>query len=265
MNYKLPYRLAMRLLVSLLLFLTSYGAMAQSDTVVSKLEPAVVFKYLRILSTIPRCSGNEGPVAQYVAGIAKTYGDTVVIDSSNNVLVHVPASAGFQSQPLVCLQAHLDMVCQTTDKTPASMFPLSLYLDGNLLKARNSTLGADDGIGVATSLAIMTNPTIKHGPLELLFTTGEESGFVGASHFDFRQLKSKIFINLDSEDEGVLTVGSAGGSRMEVRIPVQWTHFDPSEAYLVTIQGLRGGHSGGDINKGRINAIKLTRLKGRSS
>jgi dipeptidase D len=150
------------------------------------------------------------------------------------------------------------MVCQKGSQEDHKIFPIMFQKNGDMIKADGTTLGADDGFGVAALLALMSDTTIKHGPLELLFTTGEESGFIGATAFDFSQIKSRKIYNIDSEEEGILTVGSAGGVRMEIKMPfdyyVQAGAFD---RYLISVSGLQGGHSGVDINRGRENAIRV--------
>ena len=180
------------------------------------------------------------------------------INQSNDVLVRIPASHGFESHPWECWQAHLDMVCQSKTGSTNAIAPIALHREGAFIKANGTTLGADDGFGVATLMTLITDRGIKHGPLELLFTAGEESGLVGATAFDYSILKSKRVYNVDSEEEGIVTVGSAGIGLMELKIPVQSSAIGGNNhVYVIKVSGLKGGHSGIDINKGRLNAIKV--------
>lgn len=182
-------------------------------------------------------------------------------DQAGNVVVYVPATTGFENKPSLCLQGHLDMVCEKRGDISHdfSTDPIQLVLDGNRLTAKGTTLGADNGLGVAAMLAVMSDTEVSHGPLELLFTTAEEIGFVGASALDFSLLTSKRILNLDSEEEGSLYVGCAGGGRMNGTLKLRYekpTNRD-MEKFIIQVSGLTGGHSGVDIHIGRGNAIKI--------
>jgi len=230
----------------------------QNLQVIKDLQPAEIWKHFATLCSIPRCSGSEDSIASFIGQLATDHGFETFQYKSNDVLVRIPASHGFENYPYTCWQAHLDMVCQSKTGSPTAIYPVILHREGQLIKASGTTLGADDGFGVAALMALITDPGIKHGPLELLFTTGEESGFIGAMAFDYTLLKSKIIYNVDSEEEGIVTVGAAGIGRMEIQIPVHSSVIaDNNHVYVIKVSGLKGGHSGIDINKGRANAIKV--------
>jgi dipeptidase D len=224
------------------------------------LTPALVWKYFAEISRIPRGSKNEAAIAKYLVDTAKKLGLAAVQDQSGNVLVRKPASAGREQAPGVCLQGHMDMVCEKNkDKVHDFLKdPIELVRDGNFMKANGTTLGADNGIAVAASLAIMEDKTLQHGPLEFLFTVDEETGLTGANSLQPGFLRSAILLNLDSEDEGELYVGCSGGRDNAGT----WdAAFDDVPAggsgWLVTVKGLRGGHSGLEIHTGRGNALKI--------
>ena len=230
----------------------------QNLEVIKDLQPAEVWRHFVTLCAIPRCSGSEDSIALFIGQLATDHGFETFRHKSNDVLVRIPASHGFENYPWKCWQAHLDMVCQSKTGSPTAIYPIMLHREGQLIKASGTTLGADDGFGVAALMAIITDRSIKHGPLELLFTAGEESGFIGAAAFDYTLLKSKIIYNVDSEEEGILTVGSAGIGRMEINLPMHSSVIaDNNHVYVIKVSGLKGGHSGFDINKGRANAIKV--------
>lgn len=230
----------------------------QNLQVIKDLEPAEVWQHFVTLCSIPRCSGSEDSIASFIGQLATDHGFENFRHTSNDVLVRIPASHGFENYPWECWQAHLDMVCQSRTGSPTAIYPVMLHREGQWIKANGSTLGADDGFGVAALMALITDRNIKHGPLELLFTAGEESGFIGATAFDYTLLKSKIIYNVDSEEEAIVTVGSAGIGRMEINIPVRSSVMaDHHHVYVIKVSGLKGGHSGIDIHKGRANAIKV--------
>ncbi len=230
----------------------------QNLHVIKDLQPAEVWQHFATLCSIPRCSGSEDSLAFFIRQLAAKHGFENFLYKSNDVLVRIPASHGFENYPWKCWQAHLDMVCQSKTGSTAAIAPIMLHREGQLVKANGTTLGADDGFGVAALMALITDRRIKHGPLELLFTTSEESGFVGATAFDYTLLKSKIIYNVDSEEEGIVTVGSAGIGLMEINIPVRSSIIgDDNHVYVIKVSDLKGGHSGFDINKGRANAIKV--------
>jgi dipeptidase D len=230
----------------------------QNLQVIKDLEPAELWQHFVTLCSIPHCTGSEDSIASFIGQLAIDHGFENFRHKSNDVLVRIPASRGFENYPWECWQAHLDMVCQSKTGSPTAIYPVMLHREGPLIKANGTTLGADDGFGVAALMALITDRCIKHGPLELLFTTGEEAGFVGATAFDYTLLKSRMIYNVDSEEEGIVTVGAAGIGRIEINIPVRSSVMaDHNHVYAIKVSGLQGGHSGIDINKGRANAIKV--------
>jgi dipeptidase D len=224
------------------------------------LKPAGVWKWFAELSRIPRCSKNEAAAAAFVFNTAKKLGLECQQDSVGNVVVRKPASAGRAGAPMICLQGHLDMVGEKRpDKVhDFSKDPITLVRKGNTMMADGTTLGADNGIAVATNLAIMEDKTLAHGPLEFLFTIDEEMGLNGANGLQPGFLKSKTLMNLDSEEEGAVYVGCSGGKDSAGSWKLE-TDAAPAGtvALEVKIGGLRGGHSGLEIDKGRGNALKI--------
>ena len=227
---------------------------------VKGLEPQIVWKYFAQIARIPRCSKNEEAMTQFVVGTAKNLGLEAETDRFGNVVVRKPASKGRERVPGIVLQGHLDMVCEKNrdKKHDFSRDPIQLVRKDNILSADGTTLGADNGIAVATNLAIMEDSSLEHGPLEFLFTVDEETGLTGASNLGKKFLRHRTLINLDSEEEGALYVGCAGG-RDTVgtwKVAVEPAPSDSADV-IVRVLGLRGGHSGLDISAGRGNAIKL--------
>jgi dipeptidase D len=228
--------------------------------VLDGLTPPLLWKYFAELSRIPRCSKHERAASQFVVDTATRLGLAVTQDQFGNVAVKKPASAGRERAASICLQGHLDMVCE---KSPATAHDFSkdaidLVRRGNILTANGTTLGADNGIAVATNLAIMSDRSLEHGPLECLFTVDEETGLTGAHNLQTGFIESRTLLNLDSEEEGALYVGCAGGRDTTGT----WTtSFEVPSSSLapikVEVSGLRGGHSGLDIDKGRGNALQL--------
>jgi dipeptidase D len=222
------------------------------------LKPALVWKYFAEISRIPRGSKNETAIAKYLVETARRLGLEATQDATGNVLAGKPASPGREGRPAVCLQGHMDMVCEK-NKDKAHDFlkdPIELVRDGEVIRANGTTLGADNGIAVATSLAIMEDKTLQHGPLEFLFTVDEETGLTGANGLQPGFLRSQILLNLDSEDEGELYVGCSGGRDNTGTWPLQ---VDAVQGVIaaVKVTGLRGGHSGLEIHTGRGNALKI--------
>jgi dipeptidase D len=219
-----------------------------------------VWKYFDAFSRIPRCSKHEAAASQFIVDTAKRLGLAVTRDRCGNVVVKKPASAGREHAPSLCLQGHLDMVCE---KSPTAVHdfstdPIELVRRDNTLMANGTTLGADNGIAVATNLAIMEDRSLEHGPLEFLFTVDEETGLTGAHNLQPGFIESRILLNLDSEEEGALYVGCAGGRDTIGTWAVEYEPASPALAPLeVTVSGLRGGHSGMEIDKGRGNAVKI--------
>ena len=226
----------------------------------SGLKPELLWKYFAEISKIPRGSKNEKKISAYVVETAKKLGLEVKQDKVLNVVVRKPASKGYENIPSVCLQGHLDMVCEK-NKDKVHNFekdPLDLIVKGNFLMANGTTLGADNGIAVATNLAVMEDKSLEHGPLEFLFTVDEETGLTGANNLQPEFIKSKTLMNLDSEEEGAIYVGCSGG-RNSIGI---WKAFYEAVPLkyapaIVKVKGLKGGHSGLEIDKGRGNSIKI--------
>ncbi len=229
-------------------------------TAIEGLEPKRLWEYFAELSAIPRCSKHEAEAGRYVFGVAKKLGLEVFKDPKGNVIAWKKGTPGREKAPLVALQSHLDMVCEKNrDKAhDFSRDPIVLKRNGNFLTADGTTLGADNGIGVATSLAIMEDAALNHGPLEFVFTVDEETGLTGAAGLQSNALKARTLINLDTEDEGVLYVGCAGGCDSIGTLAVAFESLTANHAlFTLKVEGLRGGHSGIDIHTGRGNAIKL--------
>jgi dipeptidase D len=224
------------------------------------LKPELVWKYFAEISRIPRGSKNETAVGRYVSNVAKNLGLSAINDALGNILVRKPASADRKHIRCIALQGHLDMVCEKNKDTIHDFLkdPIELVRKDNLIMANGTTLGADNGIAVATMLAIMEDRSITHGPLELLFTVDEETGLTGASNLSADFLESRVLLNLDSEEEGELYVGCAGGKDTFGTWKIT---FNESPAKFTVVQvkvaGLKGGHSGLEIDKGRGNAIKI--------
>ena len=218
-------------------------------------EPKKVFHYFEEICKIPHGSGNTRQISDYLVSFAKDHGFKYVQDDQNNVVIYKPATAGYEAAPVLILQGHMDMVCEKRPDIDHDFTKdgLKLYVDGNYLAARGTTLGGDDGIAVAYGLALLDSTDIPHPALEVLFTVDEEIGLLGADGFDCSVLKGRRMINLDSEKEGCLWVSCAGGVSGNSYLPVQ--RLDASgEKLSLKICGLTGGHSGAEIDKNRANA-----------
>ncbi len=209
-----------------------------------------VFRFFEELSAIPRPSGGEGAMGDYLAAFAADRGLSCRRDGAGNVLICAPASPGREEEEPILLQAHMDMVCLDA---PA---PLRLYVEDGWLRAENSTLGADDGAGVALMLAVLDDQSLSRPPLECLFTAGEETGMTGALHLGRDMFSARRMVNLDGMGETETCVTSSGGRRLRAHCPVS---FDPCRlpCWLLRVGGLLGGHSGAEIGKGRANGIQL--------
>ncbi len=228
---------------------------------VKDLSPQIVWRNFYSLTQIPRPSGHTRKVAQFILEFAQSHGCEACIDEAGNVLIRVAATTGYEDRAVTLLQAHMDIVPQKT-KTSTHNFetdPLDVYVDGEWVTARDTTLGADDGMGVAAAMAVIEDKTIEHGPLEVLITRDEETGMDGAIGLAPGVLKSKYLLNLDSEMEGELTIGCAGGENVCCSMQYQPMELEPTGmvAYEVTIKNLHGGHSGVEIHRGYANADKL--------
>lgn len=229
------------------------------EEVLLDLEPRTVWKYFNEIRKIPRCSKHEERAARFVYETARNMGYEVEMDQVKNVVVRVPASPGYEDHPPVCLQAHLDMVCEKNSEVEHDFTrdPIPVKVEGEYVKAEGTTLGADNGIGVASLLALLEEEkSTPHPPLELLFTVDEETGMTGAFEMRGDFLRSRKLINLDSEEEGTIYIGCAGGGDTEIYLPYRKVPAR-GKGLSVKVHGLKGGHSGVDIHLGRANAIKL--------
>ncbi len=231
------------------------------EHVLSQLEPQRVFDYFYQITQVPRPSKKEEKIREFVIGIAKKLGKEYQEDAAGNIVIRKPASPGCETSPAIVLQGHVDMVCEKTKEAAIDFDndPIQVRIDGEFVKATQTTLGADNGIAVAAMLAILEDEAIKHGPLELLFTIDEETGLTGATKLDAKMLKGRYLFNLDSEDEGMLFVGCAGAKDCLLTVPVKWkeTHHEDLLRLEIKVEGCVGGHSGLDIHLGRANAIKV--------
>ncbi len=225
-----------------------------------KLEPAKVWFYFKEILNIPRPSKKEEKIIEYLVRFGKEHGLETLQDEVNNVLIRKPATPGMENRKSVVLQSHIDMVCEKNSDRAHDFDndPIEAYIEDGWVTADGTTLGGDDGIGVATELALLASDDIEHGPIECLFTVDEETGLTGAFGLKPGFLQSEILLNLDSEDEGQLYIGCAGGQDTLAWLPYQKQAVpEDHEAMEVKVSGLKGGHSGDDINKGRANANQL--------
>ena len=227
---------------------------------IQNLNPQCVWKNFYALTQVPRPSGHLEKVQQFLLDFAKQAGVEAFKDAADNIVMRKPAFPGMENRKGVILQAHMDMVPQ---KTPESKHnfetdPIEPYVDGEWVKARGTTLGADNGLGVASIMAVMEDKTLKHGPVEALITADEETGMFGANALPTGELNGDILLNLDSETWGKFVIGSAGGIDVTATLNYKEADTDPDDvAVRVTLKGLRGGHSGLEIHEGRANANKL--------
>ena len=225
-------------------------------------EILTIFKQINL---IPRCSKNEYQIAKWLKTWATRQGFKFITDELDNLVIKVPASSGYETAPIVILQGHMDMVCEKTLDSDHDFTkdPIKFVYEGDWLKADRTTLGADNGIAIALAMAIATSSNKKenktgHPPLELLFTVDEETGLTGAVNLRSDFLKGRILINIDSEDEGVFTVGCAGGNETRISLPLIFSPLDANqELFQIKACGMQGGHSGIDINRQRANANQI--------
>ena len=224
------------------------------------LQPSAVWEYFEEICQVPRPSKKEGKIMAFLLDWAKKHDLEACRDEAGNVLIKKPAAPGRENAPTVVLQAHMDMVCEKNSDTAHDFDkdPIRPYVDGEWVRAKGTTLGADDGMGMAAMMAVLTSKDIAHGPVECLFTVDEETGLTGAFALRPGFVSGNILLNLDSEDEGEMFIGCAGGIDTVVRMKYE-TESAPCDAFALKVQvkGLQGGHSGDDINKGRGNAIKI--------
>jgi len=225
----------------------------------ANLQPERLWKHFDRLAAIPRASTKEAAARDYVRSVATKLGLESLQDHVGNLVVRKPARPGREAAPMTVLQGHLDMVCEKNEATVHNFDrdPIKVVRDGDWLKADGTTLGSDNGVGVSATLAVMESNDIAHGPLEFAFTIDEETGLTGASQFPAGVLKSKYFLNLDSEEEGILYIGCAGGVNTFARRKVKLVSAGAGSAWRIKVTGLRGGHSGVDIHQGRGNALRV--------
>lgn len=215
-------------------------------------------RFFEEFSKIPRGSGNTAPIADYLVKFANDRSLTVIRDEKDNVIIRKPATAGYEGKPGVIIQGHTDIVALKNPDCPIDMDKegLVLYREGDFLRAKGTTLGADDGVAMAYAMAILDSDDLKHPELEAIFTSDEEIGLLGATALNTDLLRGKLLINIDSDEEGIFTAGCAGGARVDISLDIKTkTHI--GQIYTLTIGGLKGGHSGVEIDKGRANAIKV--------
>lgn len=227
---------------------------------VKDLKPNHLFGHFASILQIPRESKNEAAAREFTLKWAAEQGYESRVDTVGNVAVYVAATSGRESAPKVVLQGHLDMVCEKTPESDHDFLTdaIPAYVDGDLIRSKGTTLGADNGIGLAAFMAAADDPECEHGPLELLSTIDEETGLTGAFEYDPSLLEGRLLINLDSEDEGTLYVGCAGGGDTSITLTTKDVDVPAGFApVLVKVAGLKGGHSGLDIGNGRGNSIKL--------
>ena len=222
------------------------------------LKPESLWRHFEKLTRIPRCSGNEAATAAHLLEFARQKKLSAEKDEAGNVIVRLPASPGKEKAPGVVLQGHLDMVGEkdSSSKHDFARDPIPVVRRGEWLGAEGTTLGADNGVGLAAALAILDEPGLSHGPIEILCTVDEETGLTGAQNLKPGFVQGKILLNLDSEEEGALYVGCAGGADTLLTLPVA-RQAGKAKPYRVHVHGLKGGHSGLDINAGRGNAIRV--------
>ena len=224
-----------------------------------KLTEEKIFKHFNEISKIPRGSGNEKAISDYLLNFGKSLGLESIQDEANNIIIKKPAAKGYENAPGVIIQGHMDMVCEKESdiKHDFTTEPLDLMVEDDFVYANGTTLGGDDGIAVAYALAILDDDTLAHPPLEVVITTDEEIGMDGARGLDTSCLKAKYMLNIDSEEEGILLSGCAGGMTSTCILPkTNLTTLEGTKIKLKII-GLQGGHSGAEIHKNRTNATRL--------
>lgn len=227
---------------------------------IAQLKPERLWHYFMEICKVPRPSKKEEKIAAYLMKFGKDHALETLMDETGNVLIRKPGTPGKENVKSVILQSHIDMVCEKNSDVQFNFDRDAIrpYVDGEWVKAKGTTLGADDGIGIAAQLAILESTDIPHGPIECLFTVDEETGLTGAFGLKPDLLKSRILLNLDSEDEGQIFIGCAGGRDTVATLDLETEQVpEGSVAYQISITGLKGGHSGDDINKGLGNAVKL--------
>ncbi|MBM6859469.1 beta-Ala-His dipeptidase, partial [Clostridium saudiense] len=227
--------------------------------VLQNLEPKLVFDFFERISDIPRGSGNEKAISDYLLNFGKELGLETIQDEALNIIIKKPASKGYENAPTVIIQGHMDMVCEKNNGTDHDFEkdPLKLRIVDDYIYATDTTLGADNGIAVAYGMALLADNNIPHPALEILITTDEETGMSGAMAVCKDNLDGKLLINLDNEEEGELLVSCAGGVRTNSAVKIEWQDKVNKTDMAISISGLKGGHSGMDIIKERGNSNKI--------
>lgn len=222
-------------------------------------DAAAPLKFFEEFSKIPHGSGNTSQIADYLCDFAEKRGLYYRRDEACNVIIRKSATPGYENRPTVIFQGHTDMVAEKIPGSGIDMDAdgLDLFIDGDFLKAHDTTLGGDDGVAIAYALAVLDSDTIPHPEFEAIFTSDEEIGLIGAAKLDTSDVKGRMLINIDSDVEGIFTAGCAGGVRSDISMPVTYEKNTRPHAYRVTVSGFKGGHSGIEIDKGRYNAIKF--------
>lgn len=230
------------------------------------IKPERVMYYFEKISQIPRCSYEEKEISDYLMDVADTLGYPAIRDEALNVIIKKPATPGYEDAPIVVLQGHMDMVCEKRDSSDHdfSKDPIDFQVNGDYIIAKDTTLGADNGVAVALLLAVLEDNTLFHPALEILITSNEETGMTGARALDPDNIEGKILINIDAEEEGTALVSCAGGERNLITIPIEWKEIEEKNVYKIQVSGLQGGHSGMEIIKERGNSnIILGRILNR--
>lgn len=226
---------------------------------IANLQPQAIWKNFDLLTQVPRPSGHLEKVQQFLLDWAAQKGVEAFKDEAGNIIMRKPASAGMEDRKIVALQGHMDMVPQKTKESTHNFEtdPIETYIDGDWVKAKGTTLGSDDGMAVATIMAVMEDPTLKHGPIEGFITADEETTMYGVNHMKADVIEGEILLNLDDETEGEMIIGSAGGVNMTATLEYKPLEPDATDAAVkITLHKLFGGHSGLEINEGRCNANK---------
>lgn len=227
--------------------------------ILQNLEPELVFKHFEAISNIPRGSGNEKAISDYLLNFGKGLGLEAIQDEALNIIIKKPATEGYEKAPTVIIQGHMDMVCEKNRGTDHDFIndPLKLRKIDDHIYATGTTLGADNGIAVAYAMALLEADDVAHPALEILLTTDEETGMSGAMAVSDKYIKGKILINLDNEEEGYLLVSCAGGIRSKGKLKIERENSSQDKVVTINISGLKGGHSGMDIIKERGNSNKI--------
>lgn len=225
----------------------------------SELKPACVFEQFARINAIPRPSKHEEKMIEFLREFGESHNLETIVDETGNVLIRKPATPGYENRDTIILQSHMDMVCEKLPECSIDFNtdPIETYIDGEWMRAKGTTLGADDGIGCAMELALLVSNDIEHGPIECVFTRDEETGLTGAEGMKSDFMTGKMLINLDSEDEGQIFVSCAGGKRTQATFHPTYEDVQGMFFLKIGVNKLTGGHSGDDINKKRANAVKL--------